>query len=59
MARSKKITKKKKHRLQALKKLPKVLPCEQRLILTYAEEDTIVDDYGIIQTQPLWKWLLQ
>ena len=45
--------------VDALKKLPKVLPCEQRLILTYTEEDTIVDDYGIIQIQPLWKWLLQ
>ena len=32
--------------VDALKKLPKVLPCEQRIILTYEEETTIVDDFG-------------
>ena len=42
----------------ALKKLPKVLPCERRLILTYEEEDTIKDDFGTIEVIPLWKWLL-
>ena len=43
----------------ALKKLPKVLPCERRLILTYEEEDTIKDDFGVIEVIPVWKWLLE
>ena len=45
--------------VDALKKLPKVLPCERRLILTYEEEDTIKDDFGTIEVIPLWKWLLE
>lgn len=44
--------------VDALKKLPKVLPCERRLILTYEEEDTITDEWGNIEIIPLWKWLL-
>lgn len=42
----------------ALKALPKVLPCEKRLILTNDEEYTILDDYGTIEVKPVWKWLL-
>ncbi len=45
--------------VDALKKLPKVLPCKRRLILTYEETDTITDEYGTIEVLPLWKWLLQ
>lgn len=45
--------------VDALKKLPKVLSCERRLILTFAEEDTITDDFGIIEVIPVWKWLLK
>ena len=44
--------------VDALKKLPKVLPCEQRIILTYEEETTIVDNFGTIEVIPIWKWLL-
>lgn len=44
--------------VDALKKLPKVLSCEQRLILTNEEEDTITDEFGEIRILPLWKWLL-
>ncbi len=44
--------------VEALKKLPKVLPCARRLILTYDEADTIADDFGTIEVVPLWKWLL-
>ncbi len=44
--------------VDALKKLPKVLPCEQRIILTYEEEATIVDNFGTIEVIPIWKWLL-
>lgn len=42
----------------ALKRLPKVLPCNRRLILTYDESDTISDEFGVIEVMPLWKWLL-
>ena len=45
--------------LDALKKLPKVLPCERRIILTHDESDTISDEYGSIEVIPLWKWLLK
>lgn len=44
--------------VDALKKLPKVLPCNRRLILTYDESDTIKDEFGTIEVMPLWKWLL-
>ena len=44
--------------VDALKRLPKVLPCERRLILTYDETDTINDEYGTIEVMPLWKWIL-
>ena len=44
--------------LEALKKLPKVLPCDRRVILTYDESDTITDEFGTIEVMPLWKWIL-
>lgn len=44
--------------VDALKKIPKALPCRRRLILTYNESDTIRDEFGIIEVMPLWKWLL-
>lgn len=44
--------------VDALKKLPKVLACDRRLILTYEEEDTIIDDFGTIEVIPVWKWIL-
>jgi len=44
--------------VDALKKLPKVLPCNRRLILTYDESDTIKDEFGTIEVIPLWKWIL-
>ena len=44
--------------LDALKKLPKVLPCDRRVILTYDESDTITDEFGTIEVMPLWKWIL-
>lgn len=42
----------------ALKKLPKVLSCRKRIILTYDEAQTIEDEYGTIGVIPCWKWLL-
>ena len=41
-----------------MKRLPNVLPCNRRLILTYDESDTISDEFGVIEVMPLWKWLL-
>lgn len=45
--------------IEALKKLPKVLPCKRRIVLTYDEESTITDGFGTIEILPLWKWLLK
>jgi predicted AAA+ superfamily ATPase len=45
--------------VDALKRIPRFLPCERRLILTYEEEDTITDDLGTIEVLPLWRWLLR
>ena len=45
--------------VNALKKIPKVLPCKHRLILTNEESDTIEDEFGVIEIIPVWKWLLQ
>lgn len=42
-----------------LKKLPNVLPCKRRLILTNDESDTIEDEFGTIEVMPTWKWLLE
>ena len=42
----------------ALQKLPSVLSCQQRLIITYDEERTIEDKLGKIQVIPYWKWAL-
>ena len=42
----------------ALQKLPKVLPCKRRIILTYDEQQIIEDEYGKIEVIPCWKWML-
>jgi len=47
-----------KRETEALQKLPKRVPCNRRLILTYDEEETITDPYGNIEVIPVWKWLL-
>ncbi len=44
--------------VSALQKLPAVLPCRQRLIITYDEEQTITDNLGEIRVLPFWKWCL-
>ena len=43
----------------ALAKLPKVLPCERRLIITCEEQYTISDQWGSIEVIPAWQWLLE
>ncbi|MCF0185855.1 MAG: ATP-binding protein [Bacteroidaceae bacterium] len=47
-----------KREVDALKKLPNVQACQKRLIITYDEEQTIVDGYGPIEVIPCWKWML-
>ena len=42
----------------ALAKLPKVLPCRRRVIVTYDEDGMAKDKYGDIEIIPCWKWLL-
>lgn len=44
--------------VSALKKLPKVLSCKRRLILTNDESGTVEDVHGIIEIMPVWKWML-
>ena len=45
--------------VDALKKIPNVLACNRRLILTYDESDIITDKFGTIEVMPLWKWILE
>ena len=45
--------------IDALKKIPNVLACNRRLILTYDESDIITDKFGTIEVMPLWKWILE
>jgi len=42
----------------ALQKLPKVLACKRRIILTYDEQQIITDEYGKIEVIPCWRWML-
>ncbi|MDO4511409.1 MAG: ATP-binding protein [Bacteroidales bacterium] len=42
----------------ALSKLPKVLDCQRRVIVTFEEEGRIDDRYGDIEVIPFWKWAL-
>lgn len=45
--------------VDALRKLPKALDCKRRIIITYDEESSIADEYGLIEVIPCWKWLMQ
>ncbi len=47
-----------KREVDALSKIPGRLPCSRRLILTYDEENSIIDKFGTIEVLPTWKWLL-
>lgn len=44
--------------VNALKKLPNILECRKRIILTNDESGQIEDEFGTIDIIPLWKWLL-
>lgn len=44
--------------VSALKRLPNVLECRKRLILTNDESGTLEDEFGTIDIIPVWKWLL-
>lgn len=45
--------------VKALKRLPNVLPCKRRIVLTNDESGTVEDDFGTIEIIPVWKWILQ
>ena len=45
--------------VSALKKLPKRLDCNRRVIITFDEETSFSDEYGTIEVVPAWKWLLE
>lgn len=45
--------------VNALKKLPNVLSCKRRLILTNEESGLIEDEFGSIEIMPVWKWILK
>lgn len=47
-----------KRETEALQKIAKRLPCKRRIVLTYDEEETIVDQHGVIEVIPVWKWLI-
>ena len=48
-----------RHReVTALKKIHKVLPVKKCFIITYDEEETIIEDNIVINVVPIWKWLL-
>ncbi len=48
----------KEREVGALNKLPSVLACKRRMIITYDEEDTVSDEHGVIYVLPFWKWVL-
>ena len=48
-----------KREVGALSKLPNVLPCRRRVIITHNEEGEITDQHGRISILPCWKWLLE
>ena len=47
-----------KREVEALKKLPKHLPCRRRFIITLDEKEVITDGFGEIEVWPFWQWLL-
>lgn len=44
--------------IKALKKLPNVLSCKRRIVLTNDDSGSVEDDFGTIEIIPVWKWLL-
>lgn len=47
-----------KREVEALGKFPKIYPCKHRVIVTYDEEGTITDKYGVIEIVPCWRWIV-
>ena len=48
-----------KREVEALQKLPKRLSCKRRIIVTFDEEGSITDTFGMIEVIPAWKWLMK
>lgn len=44
--------------IKALSKLPNILACKRRQVLTNDESGSIEDEFGTIEIIPVWKWLL-
>ena len=44
--------------INALKKINKVLPVKEFFIITYDEEELVVEGDLIINVIPIWKWLI-
>ena len=44
--------------IEVLKRLPKVHPCDRRVIVTYDERENLEDEYGTIEVIPFWEWAL-
>ena len=44
--------------VNVLKKLPHVLSCRKRLVLTNDEDGQVEDEFGTIEIIPVWRWLL-
>ena len=44
--------------VNALKKIPNVLPCRRRFVLTNDEAGKVEDEYGTIEIVPVWRWLI-
>ena len=47
-----------KKELGAFHHFPQKLPCTRRVVITYDEEENIVQDDAHIEVIPVWKWLL-
>jgi len=45
--------------VSALTKLPQILECNRRTILTMDEERVIADSMGEIEVVPVWKWIVE
>ncbi len=44
--------------VSALRKLPNVIPCSRRIVLTNDETGELEDEFGKIEIIPAWKWLI-
>lgn len=48
-----------KRELNAFRHLPSKLPCRRRMVITYDEEENLLQDNYQVEVIPAWKWLLR